>query len=344
MSHAVPGRRIDANYHPVPHIMRRAEQRAITANADDEIGHGKLAPERGVELGERTFGKSDLSGFQRPANRVHRPFLLGVGLEQAYGRLVAFAGETGRAPALRHRGLLDDHQTVVDQHRRFPSRVEALRPSDDSLFSICANALPVNDKEVVIKEIVLLDALESCGGHPPVQVGYRINHLLVAGRPITAEVNDGDTAAGLEVLFQSFQILPPVADVVQRVNDGDQVYGFGQLRVSFRSQDGFDVGQLLLLRGAFDVFEQFGINIDRVNDAFTVGLPRHRAREKSRSRAEVADAVVRFDLERLDDFVYLQAFDAALRFEQLDVFFGAASAARLALWLLGPREQQGRSD
>src|SRR5262249_44939954 len=159
-----------------------------------------------------------------------------------------------------------------------------------------------------------------------------------------AEVNDGDTAAGLEVLLQTFQVFGLIADVVQRVKDGDQVYGFGQLRVGFRSQDRFDVGQLLLLRGAFDVFEQFGINIDSVNDAFAVGLPRHRACEKSRSRAEVADAVVRFDLERLDDFVYLQTFDAAIRFEQLDVLFGAAPPARLALRLLRRYEQQRWSE
>jgi len=33
--------------------------------------------------------------------------VLGVGVEQPLGRLVAFASEAGGAPALRHRGLLD---------------------------------------------------------------------------------------------------------------------------------------------------------------------------------------------------------------------------------------------
>src|SRR5215468_6074456 len=167
------------------------------------------------------------------------------------------------------------------------------------MLPVNSNILSINNEEIVIKEIVLLDAFESRGGHPSIQIFYRINHLLVAGGPITAEVNDGDTAAGLEILLQTFQIFGLIADVVQRVKDGDQVYGFGQLRVGLRSQDRFDVGQLLLLRRAFDVFEQFGINIDSVNDAFAVGLPRQRACEKSRSGAEIADAVVSFDLERL---------------------------------------------
>src|SRR5262245_1276060 len=101
--------------------MRSDEQRAIAANADDEIGLGELAFERGAEPGERTLLKSDLSGFQRPAHRVDRAFLLGVGTEQTFGSLIAFAGEAGRAPSLRHRGLLDDDQTVTDLHRRYRS-------------------------------------------------------------------------------------------------------------------------------------------------------------------------------------------------------------------------------
>src|SRR5215510_15083385 len=102
-----------------------------------------------------------------------------------------------------------------------------------SLKSAGRFVLFVNDEEVVVEKIVLLDALESGGGHPPVQVADRVGHLLVSGGPVAAEIDDGDAAPGSQVFFQTFQILPPVADVVQRVDDGDQVYGFGQLRVGF---------------------------------------------------------------------------------------------------------------
>ena len=127
----------------------------------------------------------------------------------------------------------------------------------------------------------------------------------MAGGPVAAEINDGDAASGFEIFFQAFQILRLTADVVQSVDDGDQVDGFGQLRIGFGGQNRFDVGQFLLPRRAFDVFKQFGVYVNGVNDAFAAGLPSQRACEESRSGAEVADAVVRFDLERIDDFVYL---------------------------------------
>src|SRR5262245_58045172 len=98
--------------------MRGVEQRAVAADADDKIGRSQLALERGVEGNDRTLGESYPAGFERPPRRVNGAFVLAVGMEQSLGRLVAFAGKSGRAPALRHRGLLDDDQTVVYLHRR----------------------------------------------------------------------------------------------------------------------------------------------------------------------------------------------------------------------------------
>src|SRR5262245_32940813 len=102
-----------------------------------------------------------------------------------------------------------------------------------SLKSAGHFVLSVNDEEVVVEKIVLLDALESGGGHPSVQVADCVDHLLVSGGPVAAEIDDGDASAGSQVFFQPFQILGMIVDVVQRVDDGDQVYGFGQFRVGF---------------------------------------------------------------------------------------------------------------
>ena len=60
----------------------------------------------------------------------------------------------------------------------------------------------------------------------------------MSGGPVAAEIDDGNASAGLQIFFQTFQVLGLIADVVQRVNDGDQVYGFGQLRVGFGARIG----------------------------------------------------------------------------------------------------------
>src|SRR5262245_63823089 len=83
-----------------------------------------MAFERGVEWKDRTLGESYLAGSERPPRGVHGALVFAVGVEQAFGSLIAFAGESGRARVLRHRGLLDDDQAVVDLHRRSPMNVE----------------------------------------------------------------------------------------------------------------------------------------------------------------------------------------------------------------------------
>src|SRR5262245_40328373 len=158
--------------------------------------------------------------------------------------------------------------------------MDACAPRDGRRSHSNSHGLSVNDEEVVVEKVVLLDALESGGAHPPVQVAYLVDHLLVPGGPVAAEIDYGDTAAGSQVFFQAFQIFGLIGDVVQRVDDGDQVYGLWQLRVGFGGKDRFDVGQFLLLRRAFDVFEQFGIDVNGVNYAFAAGLPRQRARKE----------------------------------------------------------------
>src|SRR5262245_15701891 len=139
MSHAVAGRRIDADHHPAAHVMRSAKQCAVAADADDEIGSGQLSLERGADRDERAFGENYLAGFERASHRFYRALLRAVGVEQTFGRLVAFAGESGRAPSLRHRRLLDDDQTVVYLHKKIPitepaagNRLRALRPPRSS--------------------------------------------------------------------------------------------------------------------------------------------------------------------------------------------------------------------